>query len=539
MSRQLSTAEPMPDASVDATASLRRTAYGLMIAVSAGLMLGRVLAVDSVDTRELQEHRLAHIPRQLAEKRTRLEAQGAAPHRIEQEIARTRQVLLDSANLSRPFLSANDRSRWCTVRALVDADMRVPGAPYAIDKVIQEPGWDTIDMVKHGRAPSPEDVGAAGEPWAQSDGKHLYSSKPPLFPTLVAGVYWLVWQATGMTLGTAPHAVVRIILIVVNVIPLLIAFLLLARLIERFGTSDFGRLLAMATAIFGTFLSTFAVVINNHLVAAVSVVVAVYAAVQILFDGQRGWRYFLLAGLFGAFAAANELPALSLFGLLGLVLLVRAPLKTLLAFAPAAALVVVAFFWTNWIAHRDLVPAYMHRSPVNAEDNWYQYTYERQGRMYRSYWEQPVGVDRGEPSPMVYAMHVLVGHHGVFSLTPVWIFSAVGLFLWLLNAEDRRLRVLALLIGAVTVACLGFYLSRPLHFRNYGGVTSGLRWLFWLAPLWTLAMLPAVDAAARRWWIRWLAVAALVLSVMSVAYPTWNPWSQPWLMVWWYYVGWA
>ena len=35
----------------------------------------------------------------------------------------------EQAILQRPFLSANDRSRWCTVRALVEDDMRVEGAP--------------------------------------------------------------------------------------------------------------------------------------------------------------------------------------------------------------------------------------------------------------------------------------------------------------------------------------------------------------------------------------------------------------------------
>lgn len=520
----------------DPGAALRRTAYGLMIAVAAGLMLGRVLGVDSVDTGALEKSRLARIPRQLAEKRTRLESQGAAPHRIEEELARTHKALDSAARLSRPFLSANDRSRWCTIRALVDEDMRVPGAPYAIDKVIQEPGWDTIDMVKHDRRPSP---GAAGEPWVQSDGKHLYSSKPPLFPTIVAGEYWLIWQLTGMTLDTDPHAVVRIILITVNVIPLLFAFVLLARLIERFGTTDFGRLFTMAAATFGTFLTTFSVVINNHLIAAVCTAIALYAAVRICFDGKRNWWHFASAGLFVAFAAANDLPALALFGLIGVVLLVRAPLKTLFVFTPAAAVVVGAFFWTNWIAHQDLVPAYMHRSATDPTDNWYDYTYDRNGTTYESYWLSPVGVDKGEPSPAVYAMHVLVGHHGVFSLTPVWLFSAVGLCLWLFSANDRRLRWLALLIGIVTVACLAFYLSRPLHFRNYGGVTSGLRWLFWLAPLWLVAMLPAVAAAGRRTWTRWLAVAALVLSVLSATYPTWNPWIHPWLMVWCHYMGWV
>jgi len=64
-----------------------------------------------------------------------------------------------------PLSQRHDRSRWDRSRALVEDDMRMPGAPYAIDKVIQQPNWDTIDMVKHGG--------------------HLYSSKPPLWPTLM------------------------------------------------------------------------------------------------------------------------------------------------------------------------------------------------------------------------------------------------------------------------------------------------------------------------------------------------------------------
>jgi hypothetical protein len=41
--------------------------------------------------------------------------------------------------LQRPFLSANDRSRWLAVRALVER------GTFAIDEIVIEPGWDTID----------------------------------------------------------------------------------------------------------------------------------------------------------------------------------------------------------------------------------------------------------------------------------------------------------------------------------------------------------------------------------------------------------
>ena len=43
-------------------------------------------------------------------------------------------------------------------------------------------------------------------------------------------------------------------LVLFNVVPLVIGFVLLARLVERFGTTDWGRIFVMAAAVFGTFL---------------------------------------------------------------------------------------------------------------------------------------------------------------------------------------------------------------------------------------------------------------------------------------------
>ncbi len=119
-----------------------------------------------------------------------------------------------------PFLSANDRSRWAMIRALGDQ-----GA-FAIDQVSFLPdgrrnrSWYSIDMVRH-RGPDGQ--------W------RYYSSKPPLYPALIAGLYWCVKQATGATIAEHPFYVGRILLILVNVAPLAIYFALAAQLVERLG----------------------------------------------------------------------------------------------------------------------------------------------------------------------------------------------------------------------------------------------------------------------------------------------------------------
>jgi hypothetical protein len=446
----------------DTNGGLRRGVYLIFAAIALGGMLGRILAVNSVDKIEADKSR---------------QAQG-------------------KPSAQRPFLSSNDRSRWATVRALVEH------GTYQIDEIVAQPNWDTIDMVK------------------LPDG-HLYSSKPPLFPTLMAGEYWLIHKLTGKTLGTHPYEIGRFMVITINVLPMLVYFAVVARLIDRYGTTDWGRIFTFATAALGTFLTTFVIVINNHLPAAVCIALATDAAMRIWCEGARRWRWFFLTGLFAALAAALELPALAFTAAMGLALLWRFPGETLRGVAPAMAIVFAAALGTNYAALGTIEPAYAHKE-------WYDYTFVRDGKPRESYWRNPAGIDRGEPSRSVYALNTLVGHHGAFSLSPVWLLAVAGMGTQLCR-RGWPLRGVVGVTALLTVACFAFYVMRPIEDRNYGGMTSGLRWTFWLIPLWLLTMLPAVDAMSQRRWLRGLALALLVLSVLSVTYPTWNPWTHPWL----------
>ena len=490
----------------DSAAALRRSLYGILICIGLGAMIGRILAVDSIDFRRVADAKFA---KQLAAKRAELQRQGLTAVELDYALLNWKTDLAVRSGLWRPFLSANDRSRWCTVRALVEPEMRVPGAPYAIDKVIDrksDPGWDTIDMVRHNG--------------------HFYSSKPPLLATLMAAEYWVIYHTTGQTLGTHPYEIGRFMLITINGACLLLVFLFTARLVERLGTSDWGRILVMAGCVLGTFLTTFAITITNHLPAAACTAVLLDALVRIWLDGDRRVRTFLIAGFFSAMLVANELPALALAAAASLVVAWLAPRKTFIAYLPPAVLVAAAFFATNWIAVQSLKPAYMHRG---GSDNWYDYP--------GSYWNDRQGIDQGEKSAAVYSLHVLAGHHGIFSLTPIWLLSLLGSGLWLF-AGNRRLQLYALMGLSVTLVCLAFYVWWPTVDRNYGGAASGFRWVFWMAPLWLTLMLPAADLLARRRWSRGVGLVLLGLSALSAAYPTWNAWTPPWIMNFMGYMGW-
>jgi len=498
----------------------------------------------------------------------------------------------------KPFLSANDRSRWATIRALGDS------GTYEIDTVIaskprnkeerEDPnkdGWDSIDKVRHRGA----------------DGRdHFYSSKPPLLPTLVAGPYWVMAKTTGARMGPQTSYVVRTLLLLINLPMLALMLWTLSRVVDVYGKTDWAKVLVMVTAGFACLTTTFAVTLNNHLPAALSVMLAIYAGLAIWRD-EKNWGYFVLAGFSAAFAVANELPALSFFAILTGVIAIKSPLKWALGYLPAAAVVAGAFFYTNHLAHDSWRPPYMHRHdgdliakvegnletsienrtlgeileehlPADTDltsatvqerpsqrglakaseskryvletasqrfalaqeeseiaiyewDNWYDYegTYWRDGGR--------AGVDVGEPSRGVYFFHMMFGHHGWFSLTPIWLLAVLGIYFGLTRPE-LRLRACALLTLILFVVVVAFYFLRPEIDRNYGGVSCGMRWFVWLIPLWLICLLPAADFAASRKWLRVVSYALLGLSVMGATYNAANPWTHPWIFDYWSYLEW-
>jgi hypothetical protein len=390
-----------------------------------------------------------------------------------------------------PLLSANDRSRWATVRALVEQ------GTYRIDDVMRQPGWDTIDKVRH-------------------DG-HFYSSKPPLLATLVAGVAYGVEWTTGWNIAEDTTTAARYTLLVVNVLPMLLALVALAMLVERYAETDAARIFLFTAAAFGTYLSTYVVTLNNHTVAAVSVILALYPLLRIWIDRSGCPLNFALVGFFAAMASANELPA-ALFGVAAFgMCAVRSPLRTLLAFAPAALIPLAGFFWTNYLVTDGVKPFYAYYGTEK-------YVYVHDG--VPSYWMYPQGIDANTEPPLVYLLHCTVGHHGIFSLTPIFLLTFAG---WCLprtwRSPGRAVQAAGVLL---TLAVMAFYLSRTENY-NYGGNTAGLRWSFWLIPFWLLAMLPLLDAFGRNWWFRSVAGVLLAASVFSAASAAGNPWRPSWL----------
>jgi len=404
--------------------------------------------------------------------------------------------------------SPNDQSRWLTVRALVDTGsysigyrQENPDGSYRDSGLVAQDGWDTIDKVMH-----PET-------------RRFYSSKPTLLPTVAAGEYWLLRHGLNLNFRRDRLAVTRTILFATNLLPFVFYLLLFGRLIERLGTTDWGRLFVFVTGCFGTFVSGFLPSLNNHSVAATGALFAVYHCLCIqLEQDRRPWR-FLLVGLFAGWTMCNELPAASLAAALFLWLLKISPRDTLRFALPALLLPIAISLLTQYLAVGSVVPNY-------ARESWYRFA--------GSYWRNPGGTDRANEHKLLYAFNLLAGHTGILSLTPVLVLGWIGMVRRSARAgetgtDDLARRRLALMTLTLTVVTFMFYAIRT---HNYGGMAAGPRWFIWLVPLWVLTMLPEADRWAVQPQRRRVAAVLLAFSIGTASHALANPWQHSWLFTW-------
>lgn len=394
-----------------------------------------------------------------------------------------------------PLQSANDRSRWCTVRSLIEE------RTYRIDNVRQIPGWDTIDLIR-------------------KDG-HFYSTKPPLMATWVAAVVELVMRVTGWQFSTHLQPLTVTTLLLINWLPFVLSLGWLAHWLRRSDWQAATQVFVLMVAAFGTLVSPFLMTLNNHTPAALGVLLALLCWLTPTATTTGTALRFLLWGFSASWAACHDLPAAA-FTLTMLVYALRSERRfALWFFVPGAALPAIGLLLCNLWALGSLLPAY---SGYGGET----YRFIHEG--VPSYWLQPQGIDRNLDAPWTYFLHCTIGHHGWWSLTPVWLLVLLPLGFATRTATSPERQLLTITAGLSGIV-LAFYLTRTGNY-NYGGVSCGLRWAVFLTPLWLFALGTAIDRLPGTSLCRGVAVLCLAGSVFSAWNPMSRPWQQPWLYQW-------
>ena len=325
---------------------------------------------------------------------------------------------------------------------------------------------------------------------------HFVSSKPPLLPTYGAGVYWLLKRITGWNILDNESIVVWTVGVFTGWLSHLVFLLYFYKLCKLLLVRQLAILVTLGAACFAYLGVAYATAINNHSVGAAFAVAGFYHAFKAK-HGLGGKLEWVFAGLALGILPAIDLSSLALTGLIGLYLGTKSWRYAFLLYLPAALPGLVTQPLLAHAATGTWIPAYADASLMTYKGSYFG------GRR--------AGIDALFEPKSVYAFNVLVGHHGVFSMTPIFNF---GLFeivrrLWKREKFVPETIVFTICFTVVTA----FYIIRT---HNYGGWCVGMRWLVPVMP-WLLVMFGLWLDRATINTFKWvLVVAAFAVSAFNV-----------------------
>ena len=362
--------------------------------------------------------------------------------------------------------NANTGSRYATIESLVDY------GTYWID---QSRYIFTIDKYKVG--------------------PHYISSKPPMLPTIGAGVYWLYENTTGRGIRKFEGEVVRTVSLFTGGLCHLLFLVCFYRLCVLLLKRDVAILMAMAGACFAYLGVAYATAINNHSTAAGLAVCGLYLACAIRHGQKKKWWHWPAAGFVLGLLPTIDLPCLAISGLLFLYLLAYDWKKTLLWFLPAMLPCLIAHLWMTYYVSGSFRPFYF-----NSELKTFK----------GFHWKNPGDIDGLHEPKYLYTFNMLLGHHGLFSMTPLYFF---GLWELLRSLRHRRLLGESLVCLVSLGVFLAFFIVRT---HNYGGWCVGMRWLVPLMPMLLLYFGLWIDRirVTRLLWV--LVLSAFMVSCFNV-----------------------
>ncbi len=331
----------------------------------------------------------------------------------------------------------NPGSRYATVEALIDhGTYFIDETPYYKQK--------RMDMVKIGN--------------------HYYSSKPPLLPTFTAGIYWFYKNTTGKNLKSHPKDVVRFCNRVVIGIPYVLLLIYISRLISLLVNRDEAVLATMLIACFAYTGFGYGRTLNNHIPAAAAALIGFYYACYLRRGPEVKTKHWCLSGICCGILPTLDLPSLLISLAIMIYLMTFNFRKTISLFLPIALIPLVIHIGLTYLATESILPIYLRKSV---------YYYEGGHWLVNYYFRQ-----EGKEPKYIYLFHMLIGHHGIFSMNPALIFGSVAI--WKIIKKRSKLLAEALVVGCSAIVLIILYTFKT---SDYGGSCIGFRWLIVIMPL--------------------------------------------------------
>lgn len=339
----------------------------------------------------------------------------------------------------------------------------------------------------------------------------MYSSKPPVMPLVMTGVYAALRAVGLLDLDNEADrgTLLKIETLLLIAVPFILSGIAFLIVLRCFGLDDRLTSLGLLALLWGTEYAGYAGTLNNHVPATASLIIAL--SVYCRFPAEKNVSTYIMcavAGLGLGFAITVDLPTTVFALVIALAFMFKFPIPNVLC-GIAGALIPIGVHCAVMIS--------LHGSPAPFQLNDAYYLYEE------SYWRDPYGIDGLNHPRGLYLFNMTFGRVGLFLMYPI---AAIGFIGILRQLGNREMRPWATAILAAFAVMFFYY---GLTSNNYGGASFGFRWLIVVAPFFVLsAMVWMRDRSSPLMLcIVWLAI---VISVISAVQCRMNVWSvnQEW-----------
>lgn len=356
-------------------------------------------------------------------------------------------------------------------------------------------------------------VGTIDKVWLNG---HFLSTKPPLLSAGAALAYRLFAERTGRTFANDEAGCIYFVSVLTGVLPhmlLLLYFLFTLRLFVSRPEALALGFLALGVSYLGI---GYATGISNQVPAALSVMGAFYHAFRTRQSGAA-IHHWMLAGLWVGLIPALDV-VLAPFAVGFMVYLLAGNWRRTLALAlPCSMVPVVSHLVLTHAITGSILPVYGRRELYDYPGSFWKPLLDAKGKPTPEVLKQ-MGLEGARDPRLVYAFHVVFGHHGFLSMTPV---LALGLWQAVLCVRKRCGRLPEALLLLACSSILGIAIISQT--RNYGGVCVGLRWMVGAMPLFFLFAAAWLDRRSSR-----AAMILFLLLTFAGSFHAWDALQDPW-----------
>jgi len=286
---------------------------------------------------------------------------------------------------------------------------------------------------------------------------HYYSDKPPVLALYSSIFYWILKNVFNVSFENNYHLTYYFLTLLVVGVSSCLSLVYLSKVLELFKIDGNWSNIVLFITGFSTLILPYSTVFNNHIISGSLVLFSFYNFFKI----EEGIKPSILAGFFLSLAASIDITCF-VFLPFALIILFNKSLKTKTIFVVSYIPMIIIYFWLNYYNSGSLIPAAMNKT-----------LWDYPGSFFNEQNLSGLAQQNSISHLAIYSFNMLIGKRGLFSYSPILLFSVFALIKTICFKREFEYRKEYLFIATTSLAFIMLYILRS---NDYSGDAYGVRW---------------------------------------------------------------